>query len=113
MMNHLVRIDRRVNSQDPTSGAITETWTTYLAAVPCEIKPLSVSAYIQSRAQQSDISVRVKFPYIDGLDDTMRFVGLCECHLGKVYNPDGILEDDITGRQHITVPCSQGVNEGA
>lgn len=113
MMNHLVRIEQRTEVRDLTTGSVTESWSTYMDAVPCRIAPMSVSAYMQSRAQQSEVSVRIVFPYLDGLTDSMRFVGICDCHSGKIYNPEGTLEDDITGRQHITVPCSQGVNDGA
>lgn len=113
MMNHLVRIEQRTNTPDSVTGEFVEAWTTFSQYVPCRIEPLSANTFIQSRADQSGISVRITLPFLPGLDHTMRLVGLCDCHIGKIYNPAGILEDNITGRDHITIPCSQGVNSGA
>lgn len=111
-MIHLVNIEQRTDSQDPVTGEVTPAWSALHESVYCDIKPVSVRDYIQSRADQSDISVRIVLPYLPGLNATMRIVGVCGCHSGKIYNPQGFLEDQETGQEYITVPCSQGVNNG-
>lgn len=112
MMIHLVDIEHKTQTQDPVTGEATETWTKLHRDVYCDIKPLSVRDFIQSRADQSEISVRIVIDAFTGLDPTMRLVGVCGCHRGKIYNPEGFLEDPGTGQEYITVPCSQGVNNG-
>lgn len=112
MMIHLVDIEQKTESQNTTTGEVTDTWTVLHADIFCDIKPLSVRDFVQSRAHQSEVTVRVVLPYLPGLDATMRLVGKCGCHSGKIYNPSGFLEDDKTGQEYITAPCSEGVNNG-
>lgn len=109
---HLVDIEQRTQSQDPITGAVTDTWSIFKASVLAAIEPLSVRDFMQSRSEQSEITVRIEIGYISGIDRTMRLVGKCGCHSGKIYNPAGILEDPDTGTEYITLPCSQGVNQG-
>lgn len=109
---HAVNIEHAVKAQDPNTGAETETWEVLHGGVWCDIEPLSVKDYLQSKATQSEISVRVVIRHIAGLDASMRLVGACGCHAGKIYNPSGLLEDMDSGIEYITMPCSQGVNDG-
>jgi hypothetical protein len=44
---------------------------------------------------------------LPGLLPSMRLV-----HRGKIYNPAGILTDKESGLEYVTLPCSEGVNEG-
>lgn len=116
--NHLVDIETFTSPQNSTTGEIAKSWTVWMAGVFCSIEPLSVKDYIQSRADQSEISVRIVIPFLRGLDSqgdvksTMRIVAKCGCHEGKIYNPKGVLEDPNTGQEYVTLPCSQGVNNG-
>lgn len=111
-LRHRVNIQSVTNTQDATTGEVTASWATTHADVPCAIEPLSVKDYLQSRADQSDISVRIVLRFISGLEPNMRLVGACACHSGKIYNPGGWLEDKESGREYLTAPCSEGVNEG-
>lgn len=111
-LRHRVNVQQPTNTQNPVTGEVSKTWTTLHSCVPCAIEPMSVKDFQQSRATQSDVSVRVVMRYISGLTDTMRLVATCGCHSGKVYNPQGWLEDMESGREYVTAPCSQGVNEG-
>jgi len=118
-MNHLITIERRGNdTQDPESGEIIPNWEPFKENIFCDISALSAREYIQAKAVQSDISVRIKIPFIrdlepeNDIESNMRIIGVCRCHLGRIYNPKGILEDNITGQEYVTIPCSQGVNKG-
>lgn len=112
MMIHLVNIEQKTQSQDPLTGEVTDTWATLHEGIFCDIKPLSVRDFVQSKAHQSAVTVRVVLPYLQGLDSTMRIVAQCGCHSGRIYNPEGFLEDPETGQEYLTAPCSEGVNEG-
>lgn len=109
---HLVDIQKKVQTQDPETGALSVTWVNVYDDVDASIEPLSVRAYMQSKAEQSDVSVRVEIGWLPGLDASMRIKATCYCHAGRIYNPAGLLEDTETGQEYITFPCSQGVNEG-
>jgi len=112
MMIHLVNIQQKTSTQDTTTGEITEAWTNLYTDIFCDIKPVSVRDFIQSQAHQSEITARIVLPFLPGLDATQRIVATCGCHAGRIYNPAGFLEDDQTGQEYMTAPCSEGVNEG-
>lgn len=111
-MIHLVDIEQNTPTQDTTTGEQTDSWSALYEDIFCDIVPVSVKDFIQSQAHQSEVSVRIKLPYLTGLSADMRIVAKCGCHSGKIYNPAGFLEDAETGQEYITVPCSQGVNNG-
>jgi head-tail adaptor len=111
-MTHAVDIERLTHDQDPITGAVTPSWVKVHESVPCAIEPLSVKDMLQSQAIQSEVSVRVVFRYLSGLEDSMRFVGVCGCHSGQVFNPEGYFEDMVSGQEYITAPCSRGINDG-
>lgn len=111
-LRHRVNIQTVTRTRNATTGEFVDTWVNSATNIPCSIEPLSVSAYLQSKADQSEIKVRVVLRYRAGLDSTVRLVGACGCHSGRIYNPDGWLEDVESGREYVTAPCSEGVNEG-
>jgi SPP1 family predicted phage head-tail adaptor len=106
-LRHRVDIQQPTHTQDTTTGAVTTTWTNLHTSVPASVEPLSVKEFLQSRTEQSETSVRVMIRYRAGLTADMRIV-----HRGKVYNPQGFLADKVSGLEYLTIPCSEGVNEG-
>ena len=111
-LRHTVTIQRPVKTQDATTGAQVVTWENFIADVPCSIKPLSVKDFLQSGAIQADISVRITIRYIAGLTKDMRFVGKSGPYIDTVFNPAGFFNDEESGMEYITAPCSTGVNVG-
>lgn len=111
-MNHLCNIQQKVETQDTVTGVVTEAWTTFYGNVPCTIEAVSVKDFIQSQAIQAEVTARVKIPFIEGVTASMRVQALCGCHAGRLYNIVGVLEDNITSREYLTLPCNEGVNEG-
>ncbi len=106
-LRHRVDFERRVDVQDPDTGAVTPTWLKVASAVPASIEPLSVREFMAGQAVQSEVTTRIVVRYRDGLEAAMRIrVG------GRIYNPHGFLADTDSGRDYLTIPCSDGVNEG-
>jgi len=105
-LRHKVDIQRVRNIQDEETGEIKKCWV-HFKSVRASIEPLSVTEFIQSDSTQSQVSVRIGMRYVKGLLPTMRIV-----HQGTIYNPQGILPDPKSGKRHITIPCSTGVNDG-
>jgi len=109
---HGVNIQTLSHTQDSETGEVMPVWTTVHADVPCAIEPLSVKDMMQSQALQSEVTVRVVFRFLPDLEDSMRFVGTCGCHVDQVFNPEGYFEDMVSGQTYITAPCSRGINDG-
>ena len=106
-LRHRVDIQTRTDTQDATTGEVTPSWATTYEGVAAKIEPLSVNAFLQSKAEQSEIVARITLRYRSGLTANMRIL-----HNGVIYNPAGFLPDKESGREYFTVPVSLGVNEG-
>lgn len=118
-LRHRVRIEEKrylLDSngdawQDPQTGATREVWT-LVATVWAAIEPMSAREFVQSQAMQSQVTTRIVIRYRDGMHAAMRLVHVRTGRPDTIYNIHGILPDADSGLAHITMPCSQGVNEG-
>lgn len=106
-LRHQITIQKRVDSRDATTGAITFEWQDVCQNIPARVTALSVKEFMASAAMQSQIVARIKIRYREGLDAKMRII-----HKGQIYNPAGWLPDPDSGEEYLTAPCSLGVNEG-
>ena len=106
-LRHRVNIQSPSQSQDDVTGETTTTWTTIHADVPCAIEPLSVRDFLQSSADQSEVSVRITIRYRAELRPTMRIVGLSGVYKDRVFTPKGWFEDKDSGREYLTAPCTE------
>jgi SPP1 family predicted phage head-tail adaptor len=115
-LRHVVDIERRVETQDPVSGGLTTSWQPIFENVRAAIEPLSVREAIAAGADQSKVSARIVIGFRPGLEAAQRIVHgtkCCSSYLQPEYwNPEGFLRDRDTGLEYVTIPCSQGVNEG-
>lgn len=106
-LRHRVDFQKRVDVQDPSTGAVTPTWLNLATSVPAAIEPLSAREFVASAAMQSEVTTRIVVRYRDGLSAAMRIK-----HGSRIYNPQGFLADKDSGTEYLTIPCSEGVNEG-
>ncbi len=106
-LRHRVTIQAPGEVQDPDSGEMIPGWTTVWDKVPASVEPLSVKEFIAASAGQSQMDARIVIRARDGVNATMRIL-----HRGKIYNIRGVLPDPDSGREYITMPCSEGVNDG-
>lgn len=105
LLRHRIRIEQYVSERD-SDGILQEGWQE-VATVWAAIEPLSVREFIQSGQVQGQVTARITIRYRDGLSHTMRLV-----HRGTIYNIQGVLPDKVSGIEYVTLPVSQGVNEG-
>jgi SPP1 family predicted phage head-tail adaptor len=105
-LRHRIDIQRRVNQQDPDTGAVTPVWLAFARSVPAAIEPLSAREFIAGQAVQSEVVARIVIRHRPGLDATMRIK-----HGKLVYLPAGFLGDKDSGTEYVTIPCSLGVSE--
>lgn len=111
-LRHRINLQIVTESQDSLTGEVTRSWTTTHSNIPASIEALSVREFLQSRADQSQVTARVMIRRLAGLTASMRIVGTCTCHSGRIYNPQGWLEDNVSGLHYLTAPCTEGVNSG-
>lgn len=105
-LNKRVSVQKPARVQDLESGAMTAGWVEERKQFAA-IDPLSVNAFVAAQAAQSKVSVRIVLRYRDDITSAWRIV-----HKGKIYNIEGVLPDDNSGREYLTLACSQGVNSG-
>lgn len=112
-LRHFINIQQVTRERDATTGEFTDAWSNLYENIDAEIVDQSVRGYLQSKADQSDVTTRITIRHMPGIDGTHRFVGACGCHAGVIYNPEGPgLGDPESGLEYLTFPCSQGINDG-
>lgn len=105
-LRHRVLIQNPVESQDPVSGAPITTWVD-LATVFAEVVPASVREFVAAQAIDTEVTVRITIRHRAGVTDKSRII-----HRGQIYNVHGVLADPVSGLEYMTLPCSEGVNDG-
>ena len=100
-LRHRITLQRKEQTQNPQTGAMTTTWATD-ATVWAAVEPLSAREFVAAQAVQSNVSVRITVRYRPGITAAMRIL-----HDGKVYGITGVLADKDSGREYLTLPCSE------
>lgn len=104
-LRHRLKLQSKTYTQNQTTGELTETWVD-VCTVYGSIEYLSAREFISAQSTQSEVVCRITIRYRE-IDATMRLL-----HGGKIYNIEGILPDLKSGREYLTLPCSEGVNNG-
>lgn len=105
-LRHLVTIERPLYSQD-SAGAGTTTWGVLAAKVAAEVAPLSAKEFLAAQQVQSQVVAKITIRYRADVDASMRIK-----HRGAIYNIAGVIPDNESGLQWLTLPVSAGVNAG-
>jgi SPP1 family predicted phage head-tail adaptor len=100
-----IDIESKTISRD-SDGELVESWMFY-RRVPASIEPLSVREFITANTLKSKVTTRITIRSIDSINATMRIM-----HNSIIYNIEGILRDNITGLEYMTLACSHGTNDG-
>lgn len=112
-LRHRVAIRERIETQNPTTGAISWTWQTVndhrgnWGSLPAQKLPLSAREFEAAAATQSETSTRFVMRWRAGVIPKMQLV-----HLGIPYNINGVIEDQDSGREYMTLSTTAGVNDG-
>jgi SPP1 family predicted phage head-tail adaptor len=107
-LRHRVDIQRPLRTQNVTTGEVTTSWQSISAKpIAAAVDPLSARELIAAQAVQSQVVARIVIRWRPDLDASMRIV-----HRGLIYDIAGVLPDKDSGLEYITLPVSQGVNDG-
>lgn len=102
-LRHRVTIQRPGTTQDPITGEMVNTWADYLS-LWAHVEPASVREFIAADAEQSEVRGKITLRYRNDLDATMRVL-----HRGAVYQILGVMADNQSGLEWITLAVSEGV----
>lgn len=105
-LRHRISLQRQQETRDPDTGAVIVAWVE-VAKPWASVEPLSAREFIASQAAQSEITARITIRYRSDVTAKDRIV-----HRGKTYNIEGVLPDPVSGLEYLTLPVSQGVNNG-
>lgn len=110
-LRHRVALQRPAYTQNPVTGSQTLTWVT-VATVWCHIAPLRAREYIASQATQSEVSAELFIRFRRDVEPTWRAVHMVNGVAYTIYNIQGVLQDAVTGMEHLKLMCRSGVNDG-
>ncbi len=105
-LRHPVELQSKQQTQDAMTGEMVASWSK-VATLWAAVEPLSAREFIAAQAGQSQVTARIVIRYRADVDATMRIV----CR-GKIYNIHGVLPDMDSGLEYLTLPVSEGVNDG-
>lgn len=105
-LRHRVSLQEQVETRDNETGAVIVAWQEFGKAWSA-IEPLSAREFVASQAVQSEVVARITMRYRSDVTAKNRIV-----HNGRVYNIEGVLADKDSGLEYMTLPCSEGLNEG-
>lgn len=102
-LRHRVSIQRQVETQDPSTGAVSVTWQLY-AERWAEYVASSVREFIAAAAVQSEVKGRFVLREDATITADMRVI-----HRGKAYAILGAMPDPDSGLEYMTLAVSEGV----
>lgn len=105
-LRHRITLQKPVKSQDNASGEMIDTWQD-VSNLWAEVSPLSAREFVAAQAMQNAVTTRVKIRYRQDISAKYRIL-----FRGKIYSVEGVLPDPDSGLEYLTLPCSEGTNDG-
>ncbi|CAM3407576.1 head-tail adaptor protein [Rouxiella silvae] len=105
-LRHRVTLQKRVNHRDPQTGAAIPGWEN-VKKIWADVVPLSAREFVASQAVQSEVTTRITIRKRSDVTNKHRIL-----FRGQVYNIEGVLPDPVSGLEYLTLPCSEGANDG-
>lgn len=104
-LRHRVTLQSLTRTQEANTGAVIETWVN-MGTVWAGVEPLSVRDFVSADTRQSQIVARIVMRPVAGMDETWRVV-----HGTKIYQIAGILPDQDSGIEYVTLAVAQGPSQ--
>lgn len=105
-LRHRIALESPSYVQDPNTGEQVLGWVSEGSAW-AEIAPLSAREFIAAQANQSQVTARITIRYRSDILPTWRAL-----HRNHIYNIHGVLADQVSGLEYLTLPVSTGTNNG-
>ncbi|WP_154899371.1 phage head closure protein [Serratia ficaria] len=105
-LRHRITLQKPAKTQNPETGSVENVWQD-LAQLWAEVSPLSAREFVAAQAMQNAVTTRIKIRYRQDISAKYRIL-----FRGKIYNVEGVLPDPDSGLEYLTLPCSEGANDG-
>ena len=105
-LNKRITLQKPVKTQSSATGAVVNGWAD-VAELWANVTDLSARDFVAAQAGQSEVTTRITIRWRQDVTDKHRIL-----YRGRVYDIQGVLEDDKSGLEYLTLPCSRGVNDG-
>lgn len=105
-LRHRITLQKPVKVQNPETGSVENIWQE-LAQLWAEVSPLSAREFVAAQAMQNAVTTRITIRYRQDIEPKYRIL-----FRGKIFNIEGILSDPKSGLEYLTLPCSEGVDDG-
>lgn len=102
-LRHVVSIEKQIEIID-SFGERTHVWVPEFPRVYASIEPLSARELIAAQAEYAGVNARITIRFREGIDHAMRIV-----HKSTIYNIEGLIPDNISGIEWLTIPVSTGL----
>lgn len=100
-LRHRIEIHELVSDQDDTTGNIEPLWPLFADAW-AEVRPATVREIQAAGGEVTKTSTTFRIRYIAGIKRSMRIR-----HGARLWNIEGVLEDPVSGREYLALPCSE------
>lgn len=100
-LRHRIEIHAIDSIQDSDTGNMEPSYPLFANAW-ANVRPATVREFTAAGAEYSKVSIVVTIRYIAGVQRSMRIR-----HGERLYNIEGVLPDPISGREYVTLPCSE------
>jgi len=104
---HIGKLQSKVETQDPSTGAITLTWSDFETGVRADIRYMGGLETLKADATTAIQKASIRIRYRAGVVASMRFVETG----GATFDIKSIAPDD-TGARHIDLICETGASNG-
>lgn len=105
-LRHRIKLQTSGETHDPDTGEMTGGgWADTVTGEPADIAPMSGREFVAAAALQTRVTTRITIRYRDGVNTKMRAIDEAT---GKVYGIEAVLPDPKSGREYLTLMCSEG-----
>jgi len=104
---HIGKLQSKVETQNPSTGAITVSWADFETGVRADIRYLGGLETLKADALTAVTKASIRIRYRPGVVETMRFVQTD----GPTFDIKSI-SLDATGAREMDLVCETGANQG-
>lgn len=108
---HRIALQRPEYAQDQNTGEMALSWVT-VQTVWAAIKPMRGKEFIASHSNQSQVNTEIFIRFRTDIEPTWRMVHMVNGAAGTIYNIAAVMPDRNSGREHLRMQVSSGVNDG-
>lgn len=103
-LRHRIFLKAFIEARTPT-GAVKKEWQT-IRRLSAHLIPVSTNTFVQGQALQTNITARCVIRHTEAINETMRVE-----YSNKLYEIVGILADNNTGKEYLTLVLKGVSNE--